>query len=387
MIKTFFYVLYAQWKEMCSHTLFLYCMVILPLFTAWFFTDIMKNGLPTDMPIGVVDLDNSATSRKIIRNLDAYQLSHVVAHYPNISVARKDIQLGKIYGFLYIPRHMEENLISQRQPTVSYYYNTSVILAGSLLYKEMRQITTLASAAVGSAKMQAMGLTPSQIKAMLQPIATGVHPLDNPWLNYNYYLSSIIIPTCIMVFVFIMTAFSLGVELKYNTAKQWMLRANNNIFIAYTGKMLPQTLVYSIIMWAWQYYLFIYLGFPHNCSFGFIMLMGTLLVMAGQGFATLIFGLLPTLRMSMSISALFAVLSFSITGFSFPIDAMDKPLQILSWMFPMRSYYMIYQMNILHGFPVHYSWSYFIAITVFITLPCLVLYKIKKVYNEYVYLA
>lgn len=387
MIRTFFSVMYAQWKEMFSHSLFLYCMVIFPLFTAWFFTDVMKSGLPTDMPVGVVDLDNSATSRKVIRGLDAFQLSHVVAHYPNVSVARKAMQRGKIYGFLYFPEHMEEDLISQRQPVVSYYYNTSIILAGSLLYKEMRQITTLAGAAVGSAKMQAMGLTPRQIKAVLQPIATDVHPLDNPWLSYNVYLSAIMIPVCIMVFVFIMTAFSLGVELKYGVSKEWMQRAHNNIFIAYTGKMIPQTLVFSIVMWAWQYYLFIHLGFPHNCSFPFIMLMGTLTVMAGQGFATFIFGILPSLRLAMSISALFAVLSFSITGFSFPVDAMDKPLQVLAWMFPMRSYYMIYQMNILHGYPLHYSWPYFVALSVFITLPCLVLYKIKRVYNEYVYLA
>lgn len=33
----------------------------------------MSNGQPTDMPVGVVDLDNTSTTRSIIRKLDAFQ--------------------------------------------------------------------------------------------------------------------------------------------------------------------------------------------------------------------------------------------------------------------------------------------------------------------------
>ena len=62
----------------------------------------MWNGLPTDMPAGVVDLDNTATTRNIIRNLDAFQQTKIVAHYAGFADARKAMQEGKIYAFYFI---------------------------------------------------------------------------------------------------------------------------------------------------------------------------------------------------------------------------------------------------------------------------------------------
>ena len=60
--------------------------------------------LPTDMPVGVVDQDMSATSRQLIRNLDAFEQTAVVARYPTINEARTAMQRGEIYGFFYIPK-------------------------------------------------------------------------------------------------------------------------------------------------------------------------------------------------------------------------------------------------------------------------------------------
>ena len=386
MVRAFFRIFYEQCKELIKHPLFAFCMVLLPVFVVFFFTDVMKEGLPTSMPIGVVDLDNTATSRKLIRNLDAYQLSRVTAHYPSVALARKDMQRCNIYGFIYMPKGLENEMIGQRQPTISYYYNAAFIMPGSLVYKEMRAISTLGSAAMGSAKLQAMGLTQRQIKAVLQPIVIDNHAIDNPWLSYNFYLSAVLIPTCLMIFVFLITAFSLGSELKYDNAKNWMKMAGDNVVVAVTGKILPQTIVYTLVMWGWQYWLFIHLGFPHNCSFLFIMFTGLLLVLAGQGFAIFIFGIMPSLRMSMSICALWSVLSFSVAGFTFPVGAMDPEIQAMAWLFPMRSYFMIYQMNVFHGFPIGCAWTYYVVLLVFILLPLLVLPRIKKIYNTFVYI-
>ena len=69
-------------RRLVSRPLYLFCMVIAPLFCYIFFTTLMDSGLPTDMPVGVVDQDMSATSRQLIRNLDAFEQTAVVARYP-----------------------------------------------------------------------------------------------------------------------------------------------------------------------------------------------------------------------------------------------------------------------------------------------------------------
>ena len=45
----------------------------------------------------------TATSRQLVRNLDAFEQTAVVARYPDISDARIAMQKGEIYGFYYIP--------------------------------------------------------------------------------------------------------------------------------------------------------------------------------------------------------------------------------------------------------------------------------------------
>lgn len=385
-LRAFSNVFSLEGYKLATKPVYWFCMVLIPLFLIFFFTDMMKNGLPTELPVGIVDLDNSKTSRTLMRNLDAYQATKIVAHYQSVAEARRDIQRGKIYAFFYLPKGTEEDLIASRQPKISFYYNTSVMIAGSLIYKDMRAIATLGQAAKGNATLSALGLTGRQIKAFLQPIVVDTHAIGNPQLNYNMYLCTTLLPACIALFIFIVTAYSFGAEIKFNHAKLLMKRANNSIAIAMTGKLLPQTFIWTIVMWTYEYWLFYVNGFTHSCGIGFLMLLGFLLVLAAQGFGTLMFGIFPSMRMSMSIGALWAVLSFSVTGFTFPVMAMDTPIQAMSWLFPVRAHFMIYQMNVLNDYPVYYSWPYFVALVAFALLPLLVIKRIKNILLTYIYI-
>ena len=78
-------VMKRELRRLVSRPLYLFCMVIAPLFCYIFFTTLMDSGLPTDMPVGVVDRDMTATSRQLVRNLDAFEQTAVVARYPDIS--------------------------------------------------------------------------------------------------------------------------------------------------------------------------------------------------------------------------------------------------------------------------------------------------------------
>lgn len=363
-----------------------FCMMVFPLLAVVFFTSLMHEGQPLDMPIGVVDLDNTSTSRKLTRNLDAFQTSHVVAHYTSMGEAREAIQRNEIYAFLYIPKGTTDKLLAARQPKISFYYSLTSLTAGALLYRDLKTISTLGSAGVGMATMQAKGYTPEQIQAFLQPIVIDLHQVANPWTNYNIYLSTAIVPGVIMLFVFLITAYSIGTELKFGRSKHWIAASGDNIVVAMLGKMLPQTLIFLFVIYAYMYYVFGVLDFPHPGGMWRLALLGLLTVLASQGFGIFMFGLMPSLRMSMSVCSLWAVLSFSMAGSAFPIMGMDSPLQSLAWLFPLRHYFMIYQITVFNGFPLLDAWFHFVALTAFILLPLIVLKKLKNAMLNYVYI-
>ncbi len=385
-LKQIYRILMRELLILRRNHIYRFCMVAFPILVTVFFTSLMDDGLPTSMPVGVVDLDNTSTTRALTRRLDGFQMSHVVAHYPSVTEARKAIQRNEIYAFLYIPKGTTDNLLASRQPKVSFYYSMTSLAAGSLLFKDLKTISTLGSAAVGQATLQARGFTNAQIQTLLQPIRIDLHQIANPWTSYNVYLTTMIVPGMIMLFIFLISAYSLGTELKFDSGKLWMRLAHDNIYVAMLGKFLPQTIIWLAIVYGYQYYVFYHLGFPHLGSPLMLVLLGLIQVLASQGFGIFAFGLMPSLRMSMSVCSLWAVLSFSMAGSAFPAMGMDGPLQSLTWLFPLRHYYMIYQICVFNGFPLLEAWFHFAALVAFTLLPWFVVSKIKNAMLTYVYI-
>ena len=379
-------VMMRELQILRQNHIYRFCMVLFPILVIIFFTTMLDDGLPTSMPVGIVDLDNTSTTRALERKLDGFQMSKVVAHYPSVAEARQAIQRNEIYGFLYIPKGTTSKLLASRQPKISYYYTYTTMVAGSMIMKDMKTVSSLGSAALGQATMRAKGLTDKQIQTLLQPITIDLHQIANPWSSYNVYLTTVMVPGILMIFIFLISAYSLGTELKFASSKNWMAMADNNVTIALVGKFLPQTLIWLAIVFGYQLYVFFHLGFPHQGSPWMLVLLGLMHVMAAQGFGIFAFGLMPSLRMSMSVSSLWAVLSISMAGSAFPAMGMDGALQSLSWLFPLRHYFMLYQACIFNGFPLVEVWFHFAALLGFILLPWMVASKIKNAMLTYVYI-
>lgn len=345
-------VMQRECRRLVSRPLYLFCMVIAPLFCYIFFTTLMDSGLPQNLPAGVVDMDDSSTSRNIVRNLDAFSQTGVVAHYSNVTDARIAVQEGKIYGFFYIPKGLSAEAQSQRQPKISFYTNYSYLIAGSLLFRDMKMMGELTAGSAARSILYAKGATEDQAMGFLQPIVIDTHPLNNPWLNYSVYLCNTLIPGVLMLLIFMVTVYSIGVEIKDRTAREWLRMSNNSIYIALAGKLLPHTVVFFIM------------------GIFYIVMIGTL----------------PTLRLGLSFASLWGVISFSISGFSFPVMAMNPVLQALSNLFPLRHYFLIYVDQALNGYSMAYSWSNYMALLIFMMLPFFVVHRLKEalVYYKYI---
>ena len=373
-------------KILYKNPIYGFCMVLFPLFALLFFTSLMDDGLPQDMPVGIVDLDNTSTSRSLVRRLDAFQNSAVVASYPSVAEARRAIQENRIYAFLYIPEGTTEKLLSARRPKVSYYYTLTSLTGGSLVMKDLKTIATLGSAGVGQATLRAKGFTDKQIQTFLQPIRIDLHQIANPWGNYNMYLSTVFVPGIMMLFIFLISAYSLGMELKFDRGKEWIHMADGNAVVAILGKFLPQAVVFLALIFSYEYYIYEVLEFPLQGSVWMIVLLAVLEVFSSIGFGIFAFGLMPSLRMSMSVCSLWAMLGFSLAGSAYPLMGMDEPIQALSWLFPLRHYYMLYQMTVFNGYPLIDAWFHLVGLVAFTLLPWFVLRKIKNAMLTYVYI-
>lgn len=373
-----FHVARREVRRLASHPIYWFCMLAAPLLCLVFFLTLMGSGLPTNLPLGLVDDDGSATSRQLTRNLDAFQQSDIVAQFPTVSEARKAMQRGEIYGFYYIPEGTSRKALRQEQATVSFYMNYSYLIAGSLVFRDMKTMSELASGAAVQQVMLARGATEAQAMALLQPIVVDTHPISNPWLNYSVYLSNTLLPGVLMLFITMVTVYSIGIEVKEGTAREWLATGGFSLTQSLVGKLLPQTVAFVLLWGLVDVVLYAWLRFPCLCGLPVMLGVSALGVVAAQGLGVFMFAALPTLRLGLSFASLWGVISFSISGMSFPVMAMHPILQGLCNLFPLRHYFLLYVNFALNGYGAADIWPNLVGLAAFALLPLAVGWHLKR---------
>lgn len=377
-IQCFWDVFIRELHRMSSRPIYFYCILVAPIFCLFFFTSLMSDGIPHDLPVAVVDLDNSTNSRKIIRTLDAMDQCEVTQVFHNFSDARDAMQRGKIYAILHIPHHFSEDLQAMRRPELTYYINYSILVSGALIYKDMRRMVELAAASAMQTKLFANGATERQTLAFLQPIVIESHATFNPSLNYAIYLNNTILPGILILLISLLTVYTIGSEIKENTARYWLNRSNHSILLGTFAKLMPYTIAFFAVAMLFNAYLYGVLDYPCNSGWGPLMLLTFMTVLSAQALGIIFFALVPTLRLALSICSLWGVLAFSVSGFSFPNLAMWSQIRALSTLFPLRHYYLIYVSQTLDGNDVEYAWPSYAALLIFVLFALVLLLRLKR---------
>jgi ABC-2 type transport system permease protein len=352
------------------------------------FVDVMEEGAPNEIPAAVVDDDDSQVSRTLLRTLDAMQETNLTVKYKNFSDAKDALRKGEVFAIVHVPHGLSEKALTQRTPTIYFYTNDAYFLAGSFLFKNMKVLGELSGLAITKATLSAKGLDEDRIMGLIQPITVESHPLNNPSLNYSIYLTNIFIPAILLLIVFIATCYSIGLEWKRGTQKKWFKESGENVVIALTGKLLPQTAVYMLMFAFMDVYLYKINGFPIACSLLRLLGIQLLVTLASQAFSAAIFGILAgQMRLAMSVASLIGVLSISLCGFTFPVMAMPKIMEAISWLLPLRHYYLIYVNQVLDGYSIIYAWKSFAVLVAILGLPLLFIKVYEKAFNEVNYQA
>lgn len=386
MIKKVLNIWRRELKLFSKRPMMLTLLFVAPIGLLVFFTSLMSDGLPKDLPIGLVDEDNTQVTRTIIRTLDAMEQTEIKQSYASVSEARDAMQRGEIYAFMHVPPGTTEQALGQRQPEIAFYTNQSYLVAGSLLMRDLRTACELAGLGISRETFLAKGMTDEQAMAAIRPIVVEAHPLGNSVLDYSVYLSNIVVPGALLIFVLLFTSYTLGLEWKYGKQKKLYAMAGNNTALAVMAKLLPQTVVFSLMILLYDVVFYRYLGFPLHCSLWEIWAVGVLTILAAQAFATFVFGLLQgSMRMAMSVCSLWGIVSISLSGCSFPVMAMDPILQAASWLFPLRHYYLIYVNIALHGWPIVSVWTSIVALLCFLLLPILSMPMMGHAFRHAVY--
>ena len=364
--------------QLVRRPMYFLLMVIMPILSCWFLMDLVKGGSVQRVPVGIVDLDNSILSRQVSRTLNGLQQVNIRHRYANYAEARDAVQRGEVMGFFLIPENLEEHTLGGRQPVVSYYVNYAYYAPASMQYKGFKTMSLLANGAIVQTALRTVGLPNETIAATLQPYQTHVHALVNPYTNYNFYLNSTFVPCFFSLFILLVTAFSLGLELKSGLSRQWLRTSGNSMFLALVGKLVPQTVLFTAVGWFIQWMMYRCYDFPLNCNPSNMLVAMFLLVVANQSVAVLLYCFVPNFRYGTMLCTLLGMLSFSFSGFSLPEESMYSWVTAIGYVMPIKYYFLIMVDQALNGIDLYYSRFYYAALVGFTILPMFLAWHLKK---------
>ena len=378
-------VLLREWHRMTSRRLYFGVCIVLPLFTLFFMATIFGNGQMENIPIGIIDQDNTASSRAIVRNISAVPTFNVTQHFVNEAAAREAVQKKEIYGYLSIPPQFEQDAITGKNATLSYYYHYALMSVGGELMAAFE--TSLAPVSLSPIVMQAvaLGVDQEQITTFLLPVQANNHPIYNPSLDYSVYLSQPFFFVLFQVLILLTTVYATGIEIKFRTADEWLTVAKGNMVTAVLGKLLPYTIIYILIGWFANYVMFGILHIPFQGSWLLMNSMTVLFIIATQALGLFLFSLFPAISLIISIVSMVGSLGATLSGVTFPVPNMFPLVRDASYLFPVRHFTEAMQMILYGGSGFIHLWTTAVILCIFPLLAFLLLPHLKRAIESHKY--
>ena len=125
---------------------------------------------------------------------------------------------------------------------------------------------------------------------------------------------------------------------------------------------------YSFLCLLANLIMFGFMGFPMEGSWMLMVLNSILLIVAAGCVGCFIGSCVVDPPLAMSVAAIYSAMSFSFSGFSFPIDSMPHVFQWIAWLYPIRQYFLNYSDIAIFDNGFSNYWPHFCILLLFCIL-------------------
>ena len=336
----FFAVVKRECHLLTSRPLYLFTTLILPLFALFFMKTIFGNGMIEDIPVGVVDEDNSDMSRHIVRLCSASPEIRLKENYSNVAEARDALLSKRIYGYLIIPNDFQSDVEANRNTSLILCYHYAFLSVGSEVMQGFLNALRIIAVLPLQQTTEFLGISDKTLETIASPIDIAAHPLYNPTLNYSSYLSYPYYWVLFQILILLNIAYSFGNDFKDNRKiKECFILSNGKFLNVILGKLFPFVLIFSSVA------IFANMiemdEIVSSITIVSLIIISILFVMATCSVSLFIFSIYPNLPIIISFVSMMGSLGATFAGVTFPVNAMYPIVEKISFLFPIRHFVVI----------------------------------------------
>lgn len=301
-----------------------------------------------DIPLAVCDQDHSVESRQLVTSFLESGSYVAAAYVPDAASAERSIEEGKSSLALVIPPEFGRSLTGRKAAPLQLLADGSDSQSAAIGLTYATLIVSRAQTAQAAARL--LGLDPrvlSQIKAV--QVDPAVRVLYNPTLASRNFMVPGVLALILMVITTILTSQAIVKEKELGTLEQLIVTpiTPRQLII---GKLAPFVLISLVIITVVLFASLLLFGIAVRGSLLVLYALSLLFMLSSLGIGLFVSTVARTQQQAMMISMFFFMMPMIIlSGFVFPIESMPPVIQAVTYIFPLRYYFVIIRGLFLKG--------------------------------------
>lgn len=347
------------------------------------YTFVYRNEVVRNVPIAVVDLDGTESSREFIRRLDASPNVTVAYQTTDLEQARQLFYSHSVYGVLLLPGEYEKKISSGGQAVVSIYADASYFLMYKQLFSAATSTIGYQNIKIESARFMAAGMDGRSAVALADPVEVKVTKLYNRVEGYATFVMPAIMVLILQQTLLIGIGMVNGTMTERNLWRRYRKKSRHfSSLLVLLGKATAYVFFASIVCFLVYGVYYKILGYPVLGNE-----LDSILFFAPYLLSVVFLGIGVSMLFRYRETAIITLVAWSVpflllSGVSFPMEGMPSWLYSMGQMLPSSSAITGYiRLNVmgatLDDVRAEYLWLWVLAISYFIFAVLMIHFKFK----------
>jgi ABC-2 type transport system permease protein len=313
-----------------------------------------SNAVIRDLRVDVVDQDRSKTSETFIQAISSAPGVTVAERSSDLNGAMHSVRSGKAIAVVYIPEHLERDLIEGRRPQLVIFFNKQFFTPGNVASSALQAAVSAAVADL-PAGPRSPAFTPG-------PLVVEQYVLTNPALNYAQFLLRAILPTVLHIVIAIAGGYAVGSEFGSRSVREWLATAGGSPLTALAGKLVPYLGIFLLMMVIGVVIIHGFFEVPFRGDPAMIGAAACLLIVGYLSLGALLQLLVKNLAFGLTLTGIICSPAFGFVGVGFPVLAMNGFSRGWGTLLPLRWYIQVLFDQAARGIPARDSAEPFIML-------------------------
>lgn len=322
-MNNFFALLKREFGLFWNNSVLRILFIGAPIMYAVLMGFVYKKGKVTDLPIIVVDEDQSAMSAKMIEMMDDTEVLEVeFLRYDQNDLAQLVAENDNIPAVVIIPKDFEKQVMTKKYPEVVTIVNTSNVLTANYASTALQIALGTLKAGIQIEALKKQGMPESIAMTQYEPFKTTFIKKFNRSTNYMYFLWPGILATVLQQVLLLALALSFASEYENGTFKN-LVSANKSIIKIMAIKIIPYLLM-SLGIWGLYYLFTFWFRIPVGDNLLALTFVAGVFVISVSFIGILVSILIPNQLKATEVLMVIATPSFILSGFTWPLSQMPS---------------------------------------------------------------